>query len=63
MHLLEDVGHGGMKMAEVEEVSDMKKGIEAMTGITGMKNDVRKKMRSSMRYRNHQAKPMGEGTK
>ncbi len=36
MHLLEDVGHGGgVQMAGVEEVEDM-------TGVKGMKNDVRK---------------------
>jgi len=35
LYLLEDVGHGGMKMAGVEEVEDM-------TGVKDMKNDVRK---------------------
>jgi Asp-tRNA(Asn)/Glu-tRNA(Gln) amidotransferase C subunit len=38
---LEDVGHGGMKMAEVEEVEDTKE-VEDMTGVKDMKNDVRK---------------------
>jgi len=38
---LEDVGHGGMKMVGVEEVEDM-------TGIKGMKNDVRKERRASL---------------
>jgi hypothetical protein len=38
---LEDVGHGGMKMAGMEEVEDM-------TGIKGMKNGVRKERRASL---------------
>jgi membrane protease subunit (stomatin/prohibitin family) len=41
LYLLEDVGQGGMKMAGVEEMEDMA-GMEVMTGIKGMKNDVRK---------------------
>jgi hypothetical protein len=49
---LEDVGHGGIEMAGVEEVKDMT-GMEVMTEVetmtemevmTGTKNDVRKDM-------------------
>jgi hypothetical protein len=43
---LEDVGHGGMKMAGVEEVEDMTE-VEDITGIKGMKNDVRKERRKN----------------
>jgi hypothetical protein len=39
LHLLEDVGHGGMKVAEGEEVEVMTE-VEAMRGIKGMKNGV-----------------------
>jgi len=36
-----------MKVAGVEEVEDMT-GMEVMTGIKGMKNDVRKERRASL---------------
>ena len=45
MHLLEDVGHGGMKMAGVEEVEDMTE-VEVMTGIKSMKNGIKKRQGS-----------------
>jgi hypothetical protein len=37
---LEDVGHGGMKVEEVEDRTE----VEVMTGIKGMKTDIRKDM-------------------
>jgi hypothetical protein len=46
---LEDVGHGGMKMAGVEEV-------EVTTGIKGMKSDVRKERKASVQCRLHEVK-------
>ena len=49
MYLLEDVGHGGMKMAGVEEV-------EVMTGIKGMKSDVRKERKASLQRRLYEVK-------
>ena len=52
---MEDVGHGGMKMAGVEEVEDLA-GMEVMTGIKGMKNDVRKERRASLQRRLHEGK-------
>jgi len=36
-----------MKIAEVEEVEDMT-GVEVMTAVKGMKNDVRKERRVSL---------------
>jgi len=44
---LEDVGHGGMKMAGVEEVENMT-GVAGMADIKGMKIDVRKERRVSL---------------
>ena len=50
MHLLEDVGHGGgVQMAGVEEV-------EVMTGIKGMKSDVRKERKASLQRRLYEVK-------
>jgi hypothetical protein len=45
LYLLEDVGHGGMKMAGVEEVEETEVG--DMTGIKGMNKDIRKKESST----------------
>ena len=47
MYQLEDVGHGGGKMAEV---------VVDMTGVKGMKNDVRKERRASLQRRLHEVK-------
>jgi len=44
---LEDVGHGGGKMAEV---------VVDMTGVKGMKNDARKERRASLQRRVHEVK-------
>jgi hypothetical protein len=44
-----------MKVAGVEEVKDMN-GIEVMTGIKGMKNDVRKERRASLQRRLQEVK-------
>jgi hypothetical protein len=62
---LEDVGHGGGKMAEVEEVEDMKGkedmiGVENMTGVVDMRNDVRKERRSSPQRWQQEVKLGGE---
>ena len=40
MHRLEDVGHIGMKMAEVEEGATMTEGVD-MTGVKSMKNGIK----------------------
>ena len=45
MYLLEDVGHGGMKVEEVEEVEDMTEvevmtEMEVMTGIKTLGKDM-----------------------
>jgi hypothetical protein len=42
-------------MAGVEEVENMK-GMEVMTGIKGMKDDVRKGRRASLQCRLHEVK-------
>ena len=42
-------------MTGVEEVENMK-GIEDMTGIKGMKNDIRKERRASLHHRLHEVK-------
>jgi len=44
-----------MKVAGVEEVKDMN-GMEVMTGIKGMKNDVRKERRASLQRRLQEVK-------
>ena len=42
MYLLEDVGHGGMKVEEVEAMTEVEvmTGMEAMTGIKTLGKDM-----------------------
>ena len=47
LYLLEDVGHGGMKMIETDETA-VRTEVKDMTAIKGMKSDVRKEMRTSL---------------